>query len=322
VEETTEPYPSNITCIDTFLENTRLRVLETKNEELQRDIERYKDRCEDLRRDIGRLLDERNIARSKITVLRKDIDELEEKLSQETKKFKTEIDSIEKEYQHKLNESRSALKDSKRHESQKEQDNERLKQKIEKLEEMLASEHDRSKEYKFELEQIRGGMMFPHYPMAGMLPQFMHPHMHGMPPFPKEANEPYMQSAQREADQHYASKEHPTKRRAVDSDLRELISNPKSLCSKRLCYFGENCKHLRQYCNFAHSIDELKVCTKGKDCGAKIRCGYMIHSEDDRHKLRKFIKSSGKYEAICEAFDKDQTCKKGELCKKIHDEYF
>jgi len=162
---------------------------------------------------------------------------------------------------------------------------------------MLATEHDRSKEYKSELEKLRSDMqrrMFAHQPMPMPIPMSMPMgHYHFMrPPVissaaaavePLEFEGGFNPAVEPEFDSHYAAMEHPTKRMARDVDLRETLSSkpPVQTC-KRLCYHGERCKYLRKNCDFAHAIDELQVCPSGLKCKAKMRCGYMLHSKDDR----------------------------------------
>lgn len=310
-EEPIEPTALNDTDIATFLENTSRKVLAEQNAELFQDVERYKDRCENLISEIARALDERNSAKSRISVLKKLNDDLKEKHSQETRRLKTDIITTEKEYRRKLDEARSdlkeesrlcdeardALKDEQRLHSQSEHQIESLKRKVEKLEDMLASEHDRNKEYKLELEQFRGGMqnmMFQSYPMPKM-PSFQR----GIP----DMQYP-LQYPMHEFNHHYASIEHPTKRKAND------------IVCKRICYFGEKCN--RDKCTFAHSIDNLMMCPNNISCSSKMRCGYMIHSHEERMHLYMLVQSGSKKVILCEEFDKNKTCKDGSQCFKIH----
>ena len=330
VEELPPSNQPSSASIDAFLEETCLKVVKEQNAELRKESEYYKEKCAYLRSEISRALDERNSERNRVSYLRKQYDDLEDKLAEATKKLK--------EYKHKLEDARVSLdkekrigdeaiedvKKEKRLNAQNEQQIERLQHKIEKLEEMLATEHDRSKEYKAELEKHRSALaaaqphphMFPTQHTMSMMHSVPH---HVMPPFPSHQ----MAQSGMESDSHYTSIEHPNKRQAREhsppADLREMLQ-PKQqhVIYKRLCYHGNKCKRSLQPCNFAHSIDELEQCPYGKKCYHKARCGFMIHSEADRVELKTLVYSRGKKEILCDEYDKNKICRYGEKCNKIH----
>jgi hypothetical protein len=421
----------NLEDIDTFLGNTRNKVLSEQNDKLQKDVEHYKIMCENLRKEMSKVFGELNSAKSRLALFNKQDDE---KKSLEARKFKSEIACLETEYQRKLNdamislrkekriadeanaalrkekriadeanaalmkekriadealmkekrladealrkeqrladEARNALMKEKRsadeakaHLKEEKQDVEKLKQKVNKLEEMLLSEHDRNKEYKIELEKLREGIpkrMFPHHSMQS---QIMKQPKYRVLPLARESYESYCSRASampayegyesampayegyasampayegyasempayedhyppmmQKYDHHYASVEHPSKRRAGEPDLRGVLhSKPFIPHCKRLCYESNMClAHKHKRCAFAHSVEELIVCPYGKTCKIKIRCGYMLHSEDERDILTESVKSGKKEAILCKEYDLSKTCKTGDNCRKIH----
>ena len=315
--------------IDAFLAQARCKKLEEENTQLKDAIDRYKDKCENLEKDVSRALDDRNSARGRISLLKQENDALEQQnnaLEDKLSRRKNALKAVEQEYQSKLDEVISALKKEKRLTdeatctlrenrslaAESELQIERLTRRVQQLEDLLASE----------LEQSRGERMYPPYPIARMRQQFMPPPTHRMSSFPDGASATYMQSKHRlehnDIDFHYASKEHPTKRRAGEGNLRDSLDlKLQSAKNKRFCYFGDE-KCQRKHCNFAHSVYKLEVCPLGIRCNSKLHCGYMIHSEDERTKLIMSMQSSGKMELLCEEYDKYRTCKDGERCKKFH----
>ena len=316
------PSVNSLTEIDIFLEQARRKELEKQNTQLKDAIDRYKDKCENLVKDVSRALDDRNSARGRISLLKQANDALE----QQNNALEDKLAKNKKEYQRKLDEARRDLKEEKRFTdeatrtlrenrslvAESELQIERLTRKVQQLEDLLASE----------LEQSRGERMYPPYPIARMRQQFMPPPTHRMSSFSDGASATYMQSKHRlehdDIDCHYASKEHPTKRRAGEGNLRDSLDlKLQSAKNKRFCYFGDE-KCQRKHCNFAHSVYKLEVCPLGIRCNSKLHCGYMIHSEDERKKLIMSMQSSGKMELLCEEYDKFRTCKDGERCKKFH----
>jgi len=328
--------------IDDFLENTKCKVLEQQNSELRASICCFADKCHSLRAEILRGIDDLNSARRKNAFLSKKNNDLEEMLAKETLKLKTILNE-----KHRLSDEShdayEALKEQKRLTTQNSQENDRLKQKVGKLEEMLTSEYDRCKEYKLALENLKSVMQNlitqkPHSRedmhqqvmnpvMHPVMNPVMHPVMHDMAPsyhIKQDSYDPYMVSM---APLEYTFDCRPAieksiKRKAEDGDLREvLMSKPGCKTLKRLCYNGERCKYSRNRCDFAHSIEELNMCHFGKRCTSKARCGFMIHSKEDRIELARLVKADGKQEMLCAEYDNYKKCKDGALCKKIHYNY-
>ena len=343
VSEPTIPDAPTFENIDTILENSRIKVLEELVETQQKQLEYFKDKCANLQLDIGRTLEDRNSVKSRVAILKEQIDDLETRLSISNKSYRechqkltTARDSLERERraadaakdsmekeQLAADTARDALKDSQRQVSQQSQEIERLKRKSDKLEEMLATEHDRCKEYKLELEHMRSSGQ---QCSGTQVPMSQHNFMRrpvfasaDYPVNPRGCNP----AGEYKFDSHYASTEHPAKRAAPayahapapGGDFRNSLSaGAASHYCKRLCYNGNLCT--RTQCNYSHSIAALKVCPYGRECINKARCGHMLHSELEREEL--YINSRGKLERLCESYEKTKNCSYGEKCYKIH----
>jgi myosin heavy subunit len=302
--------------IDAFLAQARCKKLEEENRRLNDAINRYKDKCENFEnfeKDASQALDERNRARAKASLLKQANDALE----QQNNALEEKLAKYKKEYQRKLDEARRELKEEKRLTdeatrtlrekrslaAESDLQIELLTSKVQQLEALLA------------LEKSRGERMYPPYPI-----ERMHQPLDRMPSFPDGASAMQsMHHPEHRIDYHYASKEHPTKRRAGEGNLRDASDlKLQSEKNKRFCYFGgEKCRQMRKHCDFAHSVNELEVCPRGKRC-TTMHCGYMIHSEDERTKLFMSIQSSGKTETLCREYDRNRTCEAGSQCTKIH----
>lgn len=120
-------------------------------------------------------------------------------------------------------------------------------------------------------------------------------------------------------DAHYCN-EHHCKRKAqaqASDDLHSKDLRKPEDQFKRLCYRGSNCIYRNiASCNFAHSISELTICPSGKWCYK--RCGYMIHSNDEKTELYSFISKNNKMEQLCANYDRNHLCENGDKCRKIH----
>ena len=333
--------------IDAFLEESRIKDLEKQLYSLQQElgalqqmVEHYKDKCDYLKNENDRVSEERACVKKRVSSLKQRNDELEEKLLTSNKslrecnqKLTTARDSLEKERratdaakasmekaQHDVDAAHDTLKGSQRQVSQQAQEIERLRLKSDKLEEMLTTEHDRGKEYKLELEKLRSEAQ--HYASAkAPIPQH---HFMPMPAFaaatysskPRGFESGYNPAGEYDYDPHYAKEHlHRTKRPAHHADLRDVLDSKElSQFCKRLCFNGNTCT--RQQCNYAHSIAELRICPNEQECNRKARCGYMLHSEGDRHEL--YMYSNGKLERLCESYYHKKTCAYGEKCYKLH----
>lgn len=302
--------PKNLHNMDDLIGYARCKALEKQNADLKTDLERYKDKCEYLRGDISRFLAERNSARSMSESLSKQNAELLTRLTEEEKKVHQAKENF--------NEQQRLVKKSK-------QEVERLTQKVEKLEDMLSFGYNRAKEFKHELDTLRGTMqssMFQPYSMAGMQQFIPQPSMTRFTPVhaSEQASSATAPHPENIPDYDYVPPEdRSTKRKAGNDDLRKLLQQKVAYTMhKRLCYYGAECKYRDKDCNFAHSINELKVCQLGKKCNSRLRCGYMLHSEEERLDLKQSIKTSGKKEMLCEAADRFGICKFGLHCDKIH----
>lgn len=80
----------------------------------------------------------------------------------------------------------------------------------------------------------------------------------------------------------------------------------------RLCYNGTKCH--RRDCTYAHSVQELALCPKGKSCTIDC-CPYFIHTETGRMLFTEYY--CGKDHVFCRDFDVYNTCAYHE-CNKIH----
>lgn len=313
--------------LDVFLVDARLNTVESVNRKLR----------EDLYREQNKYLDDKEAFVKKIQELKTKLVDSEmelqssnlnsekalKKVKQDLEATKKDLELISRELEttkrdlyatsreleeekllHK--ESRKALNEEKYKVYQNEQDIRQLHLNIAKLKETFMES----------VSELRGGVMPPHSMVGMYQPQFPNREY----PSQMDLNYEKHRSKRKAIDDEPEFKEHPSKYKTMGGDLRETIQFkkvPKPERYKRICHNGNLCPY-HQKCDYAHTIEELVVCRNGISCDAKSYCGYMIHSEEDRKQLSRFVKSRGINIFLCKEFEKYKKCSKGTNCGGIH----